>query len=421
MRHSDRIKVRAHRTVRVLTVALAGLALSGCDAMDKLLEIETPALIPAANLEGPEFATLLLSGAIGDFEAAFSGHILQSSFIGGELHDATSTANRWLVPSRTMTNIDTRYADQSYTPLSRSRWTADHIMTLLQGWSDAEVADRQTMIATAAVYSGFSLVLLAESFCTLSIDLSGELQPAEVFQMAEARFTTAITAAQAAGSSASKWLNAAYVGRARARLNLGNTAGAAADAALVTVGFRLDATYSEAASRRYNAIWEETRTGYISVTEPFRNLTVGGVADPRVNVVEQKKKGWDAMTWLWNQTLYTARNSPIPIARWEEAQVIMAEVAGGQTAVNIINNLRTRRSLPATYTGGTAAEIKAQVLDERRRELFLDGHRIGDLRRYNLPLFPEVGLPYNKGGTYGDLTCFPLPYVEIVANPNIKK
>lgn len=208
---------------------------------------------------------------------------------------------------------------------------------------------------------------------------------------------------------------------ARARLDLGNGAGASADAALVTTGFRLDATYSEAASRRYNSIWEETRTGYISVTEPFRNLKVGGVADPRVNVVDQKRNGWDALTPLWNQTLYTARSTPIPIARWEEAQLIVAEVAGGQTAVNIINNLRSRRGLPATYTGGTAAEIKAQVVDERRRELFLDGHRLGDLRRYNLPLFPAVGLPYPKGGNYGDLTCFPLPNVEIQSNPNISR
>ncbi|MDP2955645.1 MAG: RagB/SusD family nutrient uptake outer membrane protein [Longimicrobiales bacterium] len=421
MNNMNRIRGRARMAGRIWAVLLAGAALSGCDAMDKLLEVETPALIPAANLEGPQHATLLLNGAIGDFEAAFTGHILQSSFMGGELYDATSTANRWLIPARTVTNIDTRYNDQSYTPLSRARWTADNILKLLQGWSDADVADRQLKIATAAVYSGFSLVLLGESFCTLAIDLSAEMQPAAVFQKAEERFTNAITAAQAAGSSGTKWLNAAYVGRARARLDLGNGAGASADAALVTTGFRFDATYSSAATRRYNALWDETRTGYVSVTEPFRNLTVGGVADPRVAVVDQKRNGWDALTPLWNQTLYTSWASPIPIARWEEAQLIVAEVAGGTTAVTIINNLRSRRGLPATYTGGTAAEIKAQVIDERRRELFLDGHRLGDLRRYSLPLFPAVGLPYPKGGNYGDRTCFPLPNVEIQANPNISK
>jgi hypothetical protein len=418
MRHSDRTRVRAHRTVGFWAV-FAALGLAGCNAMDKMLDVDTPALIPAANLEGPESASLLLSGAIGDFEAAFPGHILQQSLLAGELHDGTSSAPRWMVPSRTMNNMDSRYRDQSYTPLSTARWTADNILNLLQEWTDAEVSDRQLMIATAAVYSGFGLVLLGEAFCTMAVDVGPEIQPAEVFQLAEARFTTAITAAQAAGSSASTFLNAAYVGRARARLDLGNASGAAGDAALVPVGFRFDATYSDAASRRYNSVYEETRTGSISVTEPYRDLTVDGVPDPRVPALDMNRRAADALTPLWNQQLYTARGSSIPIARWEEAQLIMAEAAGGQTAVDIINNLRSRRGLPATYAGGTAAEIKAQVIAERQRELFLDGHRVGDLRRYNLDFFPEVGLVYPKGGIYGDQRCFPLPMAEIAVNPNI--
>lgn len=415
----NRIRGLARTTRRLWAVAVAGAVLTGCDFMDDLLEVETPAIIPAYKLEGPESADLLLSGAVGDFEAALSGHILQQSLMGGELHDGTATAARWMVPSRTVINVDARYQDQSYTPLSRARWTADNALKLLQGWTDAEVANRQLKIATAAVYAGFSLVLLGESFCTLAVDLSAEMQPSEVFQMAEARFSTAITAAQAAGTSAAGFLNAAYVGRARARLNLGNTAGAAADAALVPVGFRLNATYSEAAARRYNAIWEETRTGAVSVTEQYRNLTVGGVRDPRVPVTDMNRRAADALTPLWNQGLYTARSTPIPIARWEEAQLIVAEVQGGATAVGIINNLRTRRGLPATYAGGTAAEIRAQVIQERQRELFLDGHRLGDVRRYNLPLLPAAGAQFPKGGIYGDQRCFPLPMVEIIGNPNI--
>ncbi|NJD20795.1 MAG: RagB/SusD family nutrient uptake outer membrane protein [Gemmatimonadetes bacterium] len=420
MRHSDRIKVRARRTVGVLTAVLAGFALSGCDAMDKLLEIETPNSIPASKLDGPESATLLLSGAIGDFENALSTHILQQSQLAGELHDGTSSATRWMVPSRTVMYFDANYPGLSYTPLSKARWTADNALKLLQGWTDAQVTDRQTKIATAAVYAGFSLVILGESYCTMAIDLSAALQPAAVYQMAEQRFTTAITAAQAAGSGATKWLNAAYVGRARARLDQGNTAGAASDAALVPVGFRLDATYSAANSRRYNNVYEETRTGSISVTEPYWNLTVDGKADPRVPVLDMKRKASDGLTALMNQQLYLDRASPIPMARWEETQLILAEVQGGAQAVNIINNLRTRRGLAGTYAGGTAAEIKAQVGAERQRELFLDGHRIGDLQRYNLPFFPAVGVVYPKGGIYGDVKCFPIPAVEINANPNLR-
>ena len=420
MRPTDRIQVRAVRTLGVLGVALAGLALSGCDMMDSLLEIETPAIIPAANLEGPEYADMLLSGAIGDFEAMLSSHILQQSLLAGELHDGTSSANRWMVPSRTVMYFDARYPEQSYTPLSKARWTADNALKLLQGWTDAEVPGRQLKIAQAAYYAGLNLVIMGETYCSMSLDLSAEMTPQQVFQQAEARFTTAITAAQAAGSSASTWLNAAYVGRARTRLNLGNNTGAAADAALVPVGFKLDATHSSANTRRYNYVYEETRTGSISVTEPYRGLTVDGKADPRVAVTDMKRKAADGLTDLFNQQLYTDRASPIPIARWEEAQLILAEVQGGAQAVSIINNLRTRRGLAGTYAGGTAAEIKAQVVAERQRELFLDGHRLGDLRRYNLPFFPAVGVVYVKGGIYGDVKCFPIPAVEINANPNLR-
>jgi len=420
MRHSDRIKVRARRTASVLTAVLAGFALTGCDFMDELLEIETPATIPADKLLGPESAAMLLSGAIGDFENALSSHILQQSLLAGELHDGTSSAPRWMVPSRTVMYFDARYPEQSYTPLSKARWTADNVLKLLQGWTDAEVAGRQTMIATAAVYAGFNLVIMAESYCSMALDLSAEMTPQAVNQQAEARFTTAITAAQAVGSGASAWLNAAYVGRARARLNLGNTAGAAADAALVPVGFKLNATYSAANSRRYNNVYEETRTGSITVTEPYWNLTVDGKADPRVPVLDMKRKASDGLTALMNQQLYLDRATPIPLARWEEAQLIIAEAQGGATAVNIINNLRTRRGLAGTYAGGTAAEIKNQVIAERQRELFLDGHRVGDLQRYNLPFFPAIGVVYAKGGIYGDVKCFPIPAVEINANPNLR-
>ena len=32
---------------------------------------------------------------------------------------------------------------------------------------------------------------------------------------------------------------------------------------------------------------------------------------------------------------------------------------------------------------------------------------------------PETGAPYVSGGTYADQSCFPLPNVERINNPNI--
>ena len=62
------------------------------------------------------------------------------------------------------------------------------------------------------------------------------------------------------------------------------------------------------------------------------------------------------------------------------------------------------------------------LVEDRRRELFLEGHRLGDLRRYNLPILPAAGARTAAGGgTYGAQSCFPLPDVERINNPNIAK
>jgi starch-binding outer membrane protein, SusD/RagB family len=112
--------------------------------------------------------------------------------------------------------------------------------------------------------------------------------------------------------------------------------------------------------------------------------------------------------------------APTRIASYEEAQLILAEAQGGNTAVTAINGLRATAGL-LPYTGATDdASIQALIIDERRRVLFLEGFRNYDLQRFNLPFNPAVGTPFPfKGGTYGDTRCLPLPDVERFNNPNI--
>jgi hypothetical protein len=75
--------------------------------------------------------------------------------------------------------------------------------------------------------------------------------------------------------------------------------------------------------------------------------------------------------------------------------------------VTAINNIRTKYQLPA-YTGtGSSDDVK----EERRRTLFFDGHRIGDILRYGTPYSFATG-KNQKGVLYGDKTCLPLPSSE---------
>ena len=116
----------------------------------------------------------------------------------------------------------------------------------------------------------------------------------------------------------------------------------------------------------------------------------------------------------------------MPIARWAEAQFIIADaklaandIPGAVAAINAVRASRT--GVPAyDATGQAAAQVLGQLVEDRRRELFLEGHRLGDLRRYNLPIQPAAGTTYPaSSGTYGAQACFPLPDVERINNPNM--
>ena len=125
-----------------------------------------------------------------------------------------------------------RQADPTiYTTLSTARFDGDNALKLLDGWTDEQVRDASGLIATAAAYAGYSLVLLGEGMCSAALDVGPELTPAQILTEAEARFTRAIEAATTAGDD--ETLNLALLGRARARRDSATWRRAGADAALI--------------------------------------------------------------------------------------------------------------------------------------------------------------------------------------------
>ena len=402
----------------------AALALAACNS---LLDVEAPSRIPAEGLDDPTTASLLLNGAIGDFECAFQSYVVMGGIVGEELVDATQTADRWPYDRRAVDPSDRRYGEFActalgvYTPLSTARWAAENVLSKLQGWTDEQVPGRGVMIATAAAYSGYSHLLLGEGFCSgvlldETLTAGAEVPRADVLRRAIARFDQAVQGAQAAGNA--DVLNMALVGRARAKLDVGDRAGAAADARQVTANYAKSVTASTIASRRENRVVEQNNNSQsVTVGPTYRNLTFGGVADPRVRVTDTGRNATDGNR-IWVQNKYVTLATGIPLATWDEAQLIIAEVEGGQAAVNIINMFHTRAGLPA-FAGTDAAAIQAQVVEERRRELFLESQHLGDIIRYSLALTPATGTAFPKGGTYGNTTCLPLPNIEKLNNRNI--
>ncbi|MCC6317451.1 MAG: RagB/SusD family nutrient uptake outer membrane protein [Gemmatimonadaceae bacterium] len=419
--NTHRPRARATRfVVATMAMTIAGGALTACDT---LLEADAPSRILESTLLQPSNASVLVAGAIADVECALGNYVAAAGTISDEFMDAQANAAIWDLDRRTSNPATTLYATGGcgglggiYTPVSVARFQTDQALKLLNGWTDAQVPGRNALIARAAAYAGYAYVLLGEGFCSAAVDLGPEMTPAQVFAAAEARFTTAISTAGVPDSIR----NMAYVGRARARLNQNKRTEAAADAALVPDNFTFSARTTAASGRAENRVFRvNNTTGQITVDTSFRGLTVNGTPDPRVPVVDAGRGGSLPTVRLWAQNKYGSLAASIPMATWREALLIRAEVAGGQQAVTLINQLRARHSLPQFQSNDNAA-ILAQVQEERRRELFLEGHRLFDTIRFNVPLRPPAGAAFpNGGGTYGSNKCLPLPDIERLNNPTI--
>ncbi len=415
------------------------LGLAACDELQNPLDVETSSRIPAVNVETPANAQLLVDGAVADFECAFASYVVEGATVGEEFIYAQQTADRVPADRRAVIPTDTRYSTGScaslavYQPMQVARASNDNILTYLKGWTDVEVPNnRQRLIATAAAYAGYSYVLLGEGFCSLafsrinadrSIDYGAEISRDSTFKIAVNRFTEAIAAAQAAGSTAPAvdLLRMSYLGRARAKLNLGDYAGAKADAQLIPSGYVRNATYSATVGRRNNFVWGDNANANraSSIGEPYRTIMAG---DPRVPVTQGTATSATGIRH-WFQTKYGAVDTPIPLATYEEAQLIIAEADiranSFGTATTILNASRTRGSQGAYAGAQTQPALLAELIDQRRRELFLESQHLGDVIRFGITLTPAVGTSYHFGGTYASQICFPLPAAERLNNPLI--
>lgn len=416
---------RAGRLFRWMKIAAALAVTTVVGACDSLLEVKAPSRVAAEDLEDASFAELRVTSAVGDFDCALASYIVTTGTVVDEFVGAhTASAEAFDYDRRTVDQTRQQYATREcgggigaiYQPLSTAIWQADQAITFLNSFSDQEVANRPTLIQTVQAYGGYGQVLLGEGFCTAAINVGPELTSNEVFASAEVLFTAAIVGPDA------QLATMARLGRARARLNMGDTGGALTDAQAIPAGFIQNALYSSATGRSYNLVYSRNGLGQTnSVSPQTRDLTFGGVLDPRVAVVNEGITGGDGETIIWTQQKYLSLGAPIPIARYEEAQLIIAEIQLGQAAVDIINVLHTAAGLPdfVPIDVNDATEILDHVIEERRREFFLEAHRFWDHRRMLIPFDPPVGDPYPKGGFYGDTRCFPLPDLERDNNPNI--
>ncbi|MGI9626161.1 MAG: RagB/SusD family nutrient uptake outer membrane protein, partial [Longimicrobiales bacterium] len=400
-----------------------------CDALSDLLSVDAPSTVAADDLENPAAAPLLVASVANEFRCAATYYATASALTGNEWRDASnnSVLNIWDQRVHDTSGYGSQYASADcgsnqpavYQPLSRTRWLADTTLGLLAGWDVADVPDKAVFEAEVAMYAGFTYTIFGEAMCTLAFDEGPEQMPADAFNLAIQRFDQAI----AAGASGDV-LNAALVGKARAQLNLNQKAAAATTAAGVPAGFSYELPFSNLESVTQNKQWEfNIDDENVTVAEPYRDVNYNGTPDPRVVVTDLGTTNPQTGIAIWTSAKYPDAGSPVELASYEEAQLIIAEAeieaSNFGPAIAIIDALHAAVGLPAYSGGANATELMDQIIYERAAEMYLEGHHLQDLKRLNIPLFPTTGTDDGFGGAYGDQICFDLPATEFQNNPTI--
>lgn len=434
---------RRARAAVVAAALLGPLALGACN---DFLDVTNPGAIETPDLENPDYIGLMVNGVIGEFQPTLGQQILYTSVFGDEIRNHHVFSENVLIDQRNVEPDNGTYGIL-YNALHRSRFLADSISDRLKDLL-GDSASRDLRLARTLAYAGQSYVLLGETVCESPINLSAPIPSDELLAMAYPRFDEAIAVAtaakNAAGASERVKLGAdsiiyfAKVGAARAALDVNDKAKAVTYATGVPADFEFLAYFSENTSREANPLWNAASTGnaaslWYGVGETYRNLN-----DPRVphpDTMERQMDGTDDYApnsplaySTYDGTVDGAdftEGASIRVASGLEARYILAEADGATPAtLAFVNERRVAGGQPTTDLSGDA--LMAELREQRRRDFYLDGHRLGDLRRYlkyyDVDLFPSGPYPGSTtGAVYGDQTCLPLTLSEILNNPNVPK
>jgi len=409
-----------------LPIALILLFTTACDS---LLDVgPNPNTVPASE-PAPLGETLI--GVESSLYKSYDSFIAWGGLF-GDLMNEVGTAPSIIAYDQRMVSTDhggggsrTRSIGGGfYTPLQQAVFVANNTQQRILNEEFGSIADpgNSPEFARVSLYEGLAKTWLADLYCKLIFgDLDRVVTAEEAYRLAEEEFTKAIEATNVT----EQVRQAALVGRARVRLNVGDREGALADAQQVAPGFEMLATYSTNSFAQRNRVqfrtWDWSN---FSIGQHFVGLTIDdtGISDPRVELAKNPSPAREPTLDLYAPLKVPSPSSPLRLATGDEAQYIIAEIEGGDKAVDIINEIRARKGIEESWSpsGDDPNEIRNKVIDERKRTLFLDGVRLGDIRRYlrqyDLNFFETeipIGLPV------GDQTCLPLPSVERNNNDDV--
>ncbi len=418
------------RTAVAATALLAGL--TAC-SLDSVLTVDDPDVATPTSLATLSALPVLRTGAIGDFAVALDGgddnFITYTGLLSDELINAETFPTRIEIDQRGIQPVNGSI-DGVYRSMHRARTSARRA-------ADAFAALDATNVSRLEVLNieAMTTVLFSEQYCngvslgsltSAGVTVYGDRQTGDQLnQLAVTIFDSVLTLAGANTAAAVvTQRNFASVGKGRALMNLNNPAGAAVAVAAVPTSFVYQLQHSENSARQNNGIFLTgaiNRRFSVASVEGVNGLAYRTAGDPRVVAPRgtgTASTGFDGTTPLFlPSTKYPNRSAPTTVVGGTEARLIEAEAQ--LRAANAPGALATLNALRATVAGlAPLATVNTDVLfTERAYWMWLEGHRLGDLRRLMRQYNRTVGAvfptgSYFKGGVFGPDVNFPIPVSE---------
>lgn len=441
---------RATRAGLALVVGIS-LAVGACSTVDQLLEADNPGAIDESQLNDAALVTVMVNSVVGALGAWYDDPFI---WRGSMFTDEQITGVNWENTARLSQRI-VQYnegdANNMFGSASRYRYLADSVAGRFRNLLENPQSDERMALVLA--HAGYSYTLMAEVMCEATINVGAEVySPVQLANFAIERFEEAITVANAA--NAADVANLARVGLARAALLAGDDAKVMSAAGAVASDFVSWVEYNQEVSDNVMYVGVTGSNHRIGVHPNFLNGTFGeqGIVatqtDPRVQHTPDWSLGHNALTKLYKpfqslpysgyngetiaaggEPILYERGTDIKLASYLEAMHHYYEAAGptgtgpeGST-LEFVNKRRAfGNQEPVTLSGDA---LMAELRDQRGRDLYLGGFRLGDLRRWKAQgvgdFFPAGTHPTVEWGPYGDAECYPLPLSEYVGNPNISR
>jgi starch-binding outer membrane protein, SusD/RagB family len=413
------------RTQRIFSRPLAFAALAaGLAGCNDFLTVKNPTVIEVNTLDPVADAPVLANSAIQNLAQGYGWLAMYTSWMAGETDVAETFPTRNEFGRRAVDPSNASLSTDVWFPLSQTAASTYLVLNISLPTPTTNTNYQKAHFALA-----WSFLFMAENFCQGTVLAGPPLTTAAMLDSAIVHFTAAADIGNAANTTDSKSMaNAALVGRARAKLQKGDKAGALTDANAVPAAFNYTLAYFDDLSNRTrvgNRLWQFTADrGSIAISPAWR------VNDPRVpqRVAPSNLLPQDANYTVDRGVPYVIQDkfpsfaSPMRLASKLEADYIAAEAQGNAAEVAVIVDRRAANGQPA-YTGPfDDASVLAEFETQRGLEFFLENKRLGDMVRNGaaVKFVPVPGSTYFKPGfsPVGNQTCIPLPITETDNNPN---